>query len=518
MFNAKYLQRRVGAEEFRNSDKFIAQVDPNSPVPLYMQIRESIRKWIDSRQEGDRMPSENDIAAQAGVDRSTVRKALHEFVREGRLRRSTCGTVVAKSGWQIMPPHPLAFSQMLTDCQDETKITSIAVYEHLPAQKRLWSELEKIDNRDPISNAGNPRFRVLWVPTNIDTPELYSRFISSEQPDLVLLPHQLVASFVSAGNLHPLPPHLTDRLRSSDYHDEIIPRELEDILEWVVPVHFSVYGVIWNLKLLGESARNIPSLLTQRDFIDRLLALKPKGSQKKELIANPWDLACMRGIPFPEKDIADTDLAQWFEPIAKLRPYKECLRWQEDRIWASCATFLRGDAITYAGNLSYILNYLPQASFPWHISLFAAETGLRLPANASCAAIRRSASDTAALDAAISFLAQEHFQKQVAVHHVNFAFSRQSNGAWHILVNGDDHRGSQISDGGDDAVNCSIRSFALFTTAQERWCPFLINTYRPLFQALVEGTMELSEVVKVARELARTRSASAKNHEMRKSL
>ena len=58
-----------------------------SPVPLYVQIKEYIRRNIQSGifDVNDRIPSERKLAEQFNVNRLTVSKALSELVQEGRL-------------------------------------------------------------------------------------------------------------------------------------------------------------------------------------------------------------------------------------------------------------------------------------------------------------------------------------------------------------------------------------------------------------------------------------------------
>ncbi|NLN29356.1 MAG: GntR family transcriptional regulator [Firmicutes bacterium] len=68
-------------------------------IPLYEQIKESILAKIRSGelQPGERVPSENELAREAGVSRITTKQALNELAREGWVRRIRGkGTFVAK--------------------------------------------------------------------------------------------------------------------------------------------------------------------------------------------------------------------------------------------------------------------------------------------------------------------------------------------------------------------------------------------------------------------------------------
>ena len=64
-------------------------MDRKSPVPLYYQLKEIFRSWINAGKfdlDG-RFPSESELQDRFGVSRMTVRRALSELVHEGFLVR-----------------------------------------------------------------------------------------------------------------------------------------------------------------------------------------------------------------------------------------------------------------------------------------------------------------------------------------------------------------------------------------------------------------------------------------------
>lgn len=74
------------------------QLDQKSPVPLYYQIKEQIRKFILSGElkPGDMIPAEDVLSEQLQVSRMTVRRALGDLATEGLLtRKRAIGTIVA---------------------------------------------------------------------------------------------------------------------------------------------------------------------------------------------------------------------------------------------------------------------------------------------------------------------------------------------------------------------------------------------------------------------------------------
>lgn len=80
------------AKEYRpNGDIYSMnfRIDRSSPVPLYHQIEEMLRRAIRRRQiaPGESLPPEQELCATLGVSRSTVRRALANLVTAGLLRR-----------------------------------------------------------------------------------------------------------------------------------------------------------------------------------------------------------------------------------------------------------------------------------------------------------------------------------------------------------------------------------------------------------------------------------------------
>ncbi|HET7626975.1 MAG TPA: GntR family transcriptional regulator [Bacillales bacterium] len=73
-------------------------VDKHSPLPIYYQLAEELRRRIEGEElrPGDLIPSERVLADKHGISRMTVRQAINSLVSEGLLtRRKGKGTYVA---------------------------------------------------------------------------------------------------------------------------------------------------------------------------------------------------------------------------------------------------------------------------------------------------------------------------------------------------------------------------------------------------------------------------------------
>jgi len=73
-------------------------LDRNSPIPLYFQIAENLKRAIEdgTLKPGERLDNELDLTERLGVSRPTVRQAVQRLVEQGLVvRRRGLGTVVA---------------------------------------------------------------------------------------------------------------------------------------------------------------------------------------------------------------------------------------------------------------------------------------------------------------------------------------------------------------------------------------------------------------------------------------
>lgn len=86
-------------------------IDRRSPVPFFFQLKSVIAEELDRGrwEPGDQIPSEPELCKRFGVSRATVRQALAELEREGRLRkergRGTFVTEPRSSAWFLQSSH-----------------------------------------------------------------------------------------------------------------------------------------------------------------------------------------------------------------------------------------------------------------------------------------------------------------------------------------------------------------------------------------------------------------------------
>jgi GntR family transcriptional regulator len=89
-------------------------LDKSSPIPLYYQLFLRVQADILTgiARPGDLLGTEKAIQQRYGVSRATVRKALDELARHGRLERITGrGTFVAEPAAPVHTPHLLSYTE-----------------------------------------------------------------------------------------------------------------------------------------------------------------------------------------------------------------------------------------------------------------------------------------------------------------------------------------------------------------------------------------------------------------------
>ncbi len=78
-------------------------IDKNSPLPLYYQLEEQIKKSIETEefQPGDALPSERELSESYQISRMTVRQAITNLVNKGYLfREKGKGTFVSNQKFE----------------------------------------------------------------------------------------------------------------------------------------------------------------------------------------------------------------------------------------------------------------------------------------------------------------------------------------------------------------------------------------------------------------------------------
>ena len=112
-------------------------------IPLYVQIRESIRERVKSKEfeVGSLLPSEEALAKEYGVSRMTLRHALNDLLTDGIIiRKHGVGTIISSS--KVMRD----YSQLTSFFEDAKQRglkprSQVDLIEKVPANQLVASEL-----------------------------------------------------------------------------------------------------------------------------------------------------------------------------------------------------------------------------------------------------------------------------------------------------------------------------------------------------------------------------------------
>jgi DNA-binding GntR family transcriptional regulator len=125
-------------------DTMNPSIDRNSPVPLYYQLEQHIRRRVQAGvlKAGDPIENEGDLQRLFNVSRTTVRQALSNLAKDGIVvRRRGAGTFVA----DIPQPAPLSCTMSFTRemlAQGRVPRTDVLAFTLTVAEGAVRTELE----------------------------------------------------------------------------------------------------------------------------------------------------------------------------------------------------------------------------------------------------------------------------------------------------------------------------------------------------------------------------------------
>ncbi|RLE32344.1 hypothetical protein DRJ58_05470 [Candidatus Acetothermia bacterium] len=225
---------------------------PQPQRPLYKQLKEYIRTWIESNrlQPGDKIPTERELSRLLGVSRLTVRQAIAELVEEGLLYRvQGSGTYVAEAEASTL--HALV--------PEREWIRYL-----LQAESRYNERNERHPVRLEIEVVGRPRLR----------ERIISAVAAGEAPDIVLIDLVWMAELAALQFFLPLDE--LDPPWTSSYLDDLLPGVADGLL-----VDGHIYGV--------QADLSVTVLWYRKDLLEEE-GLKPPRTWD-ELVAHASTLA-----------------------------------------------------------------------------------------------------------------------------------------------------------------------------------------------------------------------------------
>ncbi len=122
----------------------ILELDPQSPIPLYLQIVEQVRRLLalGALKPGDRFLTVRELGVRARVNRNTAARAVTELERAGIVRtRVGQGTFIAENAAALAPKE--------LDAALDAAIETLLVEAHtlgVPPEELGWRVQRKLEH------------------------------------------------------------------------------------------------------------------------------------------------------------------------------------------------------------------------------------------------------------------------------------------------------------------------------------------------------------------------------------
>jgi multiple sugar transport system substrate-binding protein len=258
----------VGSGNY-SQERPVADIDRNSPIPIYHQLKSLILEQIQSGlwRSGDRIPTEQELCRLYGISRAPVRQALSELAREGVLsRRPGLGTFI--NSHAPVPPSPDIPIQMMSS-------------------DPYWSRV--LDHVSQVWNTRHPDQKVGFQVKVVDHGQLYNLLSaavgSGAAPDVAMVDCAWVAGLAQSGFLYVLQ-DLGSQWSHTEFGEDLYPAFVEansfgDRL-YGLPVKADVsllwYRRDWFAQEGLEPPRNWDDLLNAADHF-----AQPQPKEKYEL-------------------------------------------------------------------------------------------------------------------------------------------------------------------------------------------------------------------------------------------
>lgn len=167
----------------------MSQIDSNSPIPLYYQLKRLLEEKIHTGElkPGDRIPTEYELVQKYGISRTPVRQALAELARAGLLSRTPGrGTFVTQPDGQISPQAATQLRVVFSDSR--------------------WRDL--LESAVELRNARFPGDPVQLATQLVPLWDIHDHLVNAvgrgKAPDISVLDSVWVAEFAHQRHLIPL--------------------------------------------------------------------------------------------------------------------------------------------------------------------------------------------------------------------------------------------------------------------------------------------------------------------------
>ncbi len=230
-----------------NLKEWFSEIHRKSPERLSEKLARAFSSYVEAQPANTLLLPERALAAEIGVNRRTLCKAMEPLVREGLLERTRRGTVVRKERKEpdldFEKIHPFVFGHT-----PKQKL-KILLFENLPEQKRFWRETVEAFGED---------VELEWLPLECRTTAALVNHIQKSGCDLAQVNQQDFCKYRNLAELFSaLPEPILEYYEKPQYRFERFFSENPFPGKNLFPVYFQ-FQVLWlNRELTAECGFDI---------------------------------------------------------------------------------------------------------------------------------------------------------------------------------------------------------------------------------------------------------------------
>lgn len=229
------------------------QLDTDSPIPLYHQLRGQILDRVTSGEfrPGQRIPTEHEICAAYGVSRTTARQALSSLADDGVIERARRRGSIVSPSWRSSP-EGMELKMVISDDVRGRQIT------------------------DSVSPSQSISVEV--VPYDQIHEHLMRSVSEGEAPDVAMIDHVWIAQFAASHMIYPLGelnPTWAHELVTERLHNSVASGYQYDGSLYAVPEEVNVAGIWYDTEVLESVGVGVPN--TWEDLIIAATLVRDAG-------------------------------------------------------------------------------------------------------------------------------------------------------------------------------------------------------------------------------------------------
>lgn len=227
--------------------EYFSDIHAKSAEPLFIRLGKSLERYILTLPNQTLLPAERELAAELGVNRKTLSKAMEGLANSGLLLRTKHGTVVRRekdaAPFSLEDVHPFVLNMV-----EQRNTLRVLLCDNLPTQIEFWNQVA-----DGFTAHTGIEIEYEWLPKNCTTVKEQMAYLHRGTFQLAQFPSSAyLLDAMLRGELAPLPAEITALIKDPDYRFAEYLDDQKDIFSKLMPLYFS-FRMHWvNSALAGK--------------------------------------------------------------------------------------------------------------------------------------------------------------------------------------------------------------------------------------------------------------------------